>query len=275
MNLKGIYKITNLINNKVYIGSSNNLKQRLRQHKSFLKLNQHCNKHLQTSYNKYSSKNFSFNILEIIDDETLLDKKEQYYINLFDSTNNIKGYNKRIIANSNRGRKVSDIGRLNMSKGQKGKKFKKEDILKRAKTQEKIVLMYDINKQFLRYFMSQKEASSFINKHYTTLSKAIKYDYPCQNYYWKNVSKIDLITGNCNQELCELLENLSKELKIQYMTISSQALQECSEGSTTNVYDPERIMKQHERTTSYKDDDIVCTLEKSKEFEDKILKDNI
>jgi hypothetical protein len=60
--------------------------------------------------------------------------------------------------------------------------------------------------------------------------------------------------------LCELLENLREELFNKYdlsKTISSQASQECVEGSTTNVNDPERIMKQQECTTSNLDDDIV------------------
>lgn len=34
---KGIYKITNIINGKVYIGQSTNLKDRIKQHKSMIK----------------------------------------------------------------------------------------------------------------------------------------------------------------------------------------------------------------------------------------------
>lgn len=259
MNLKGIYKITNLKNNKVYIGSSNNLKQRLRQHRSFLKLNEHCNKHLQSSYNKYGIENFKFEILEVIE-EKKLEEREEYYINLFDCVNNKKGYNKRITCNTNRGRKVNEIGRLNMSIGQKGKKFKKEDIVNRSITQQKIVIMYDLNYNYIKYFLSMIDAASFINLHYSNISKAIKYNYPCKDYYWKSISKFDLIRGNCDVELCELLENLREELFNKYdlsKTISSQASQECVEGSTTNVNDPERIMKQQECTTSNLDDDIV------------------
>lgn len=251
MNIQGIYKITNLKNNKIYIGSSSNLKQRLRQHRSFLKLNEHCNKHLQSSYNKYGIENFKFEILETTEEQNL-ESKEEYYIKLFDSTNNKKGYNKRINCNTNRGRKVNEIGKLNMSIGQKGKKFKKEDILNRAITQQKIVIMYDLNYNFIKYFLSMKEAASYINLHYSNISKAIKNNIHCKKYYWKSISKFDLIRGNCDKELCELLENLREELSNKYIskTISSQSLQECIEGSTTNVYDPERIMKQQERTTS-------------------------
>ena len=37
----GIYEIINILNNKIYIGSSNNLKRRESQHFSNLKLNKH------------------------------------------------------------------------------------------------------------------------------------------------------------------------------------------------------------------------------------------
>jgi len=43
----GIYKITNLKNGKVYIGSSKNIKRRLIEHKSRLKNNKHINKYFQ------------------------------------------------------------------------------------------------------------------------------------------------------------------------------------------------------------------------------------
>lgn len=256
--ISGIYIIKNKINNKVYIGSSSNLKQRLRQHRSFLKLNQHCNKHLQSSYNKYGIDNFIFNILEITKD---IENREMYYINQFQSNNRNFGYNKRLTPNSNNGRIVSKEGRLNMSQGQKGKKYRLEDIKRRSETQSKIILMFDLNYNLIKIFNSMNQAAQFFNFHYSNISKAISKNKVCKNYYWKSISKFDLIAGNCDIELCELLENLRLDLIEKYslnMTISSQALQECNEGSTTNVNDPERIMKQHERTTSFlKDDDIV------------------
>jgi predicted GIY-YIG superfamily endonuclease len=44
LNVAGIYKITNLINNKVYIGQSLDIKRRWKNHKYFCILNKkrHC-----------------------------------------------------------------------------------------------------------------------------------------------------------------------------------------------------------------------------------------
>ena len=90
----GIYKITNLINGKVYIGSSNNIYKRWNnEHKYLLNINKHFNDHLQSSWNKYGKKNFKFEIEEPCLEELLI-VREDYNINKYDSMNPDKGYNK-------------------------------------------------------------------------------------------------------------------------------------------------------------------------------------
>jgi group I intron endonuclease len=77
----GIYKITNIINGKMYIGSSNNCKRRLREHFSKLRHNKHFNVKLQFAFNKYGENNFNFDIIEYVDNVDLLLEREQYYLN--------------------------------------------------------------------------------------------------------------------------------------------------------------------------------------------------
>ncbi len=79
MEKSGIYKITNIITNKVYIGSAVNLNMRKNSHFSKLSLNQHGNKLLQNSYNKYGQVNFIFEIIEYVKDKTKLIEREQFY----------------------------------------------------------------------------------------------------------------------------------------------------------------------------------------------------
>lgn len=88
----GIYKITNTINGKSYIGSSINLESRKYKHFWLLKRNSHDNEYLQKSFNKYGDSNFLFEILEYCDYENLIGL-ENYYINKFKSNDLTLGYN--------------------------------------------------------------------------------------------------------------------------------------------------------------------------------------
>lgn len=97
----GIYQIRNLIDAKVYIGSTTaNFTQRYKQWRDNLK-NQHSNKHLQSAWNKYGENNFIFEILEVIDDDfksseekiKYVRQREQYWIDLKQSYKQDIGYN--------------------------------------------------------------------------------------------------------------------------------------------------------------------------------------
>lgn len=78
----GIYKITNNINGKYYIGSSTRIERRIQEHKSGLSQNKHYNKHLQAAYNKYGAINFSFEIIDTIKKDIVnnLFSLEQFYL---------------------------------------------------------------------------------------------------------------------------------------------------------------------------------------------------
>lgn len=85
----GIYKILNLKTKKYYIGSSKNISKREKCHFSRLKNNNHVNKHLQSSFNKYGIDNFKFEIVEemnIYNKEKLLEL-EQHYIDIEKESN--------------------------------------------------------------------------------------------------------------------------------------------------------------------------------------------
>lgn len=87
-----IYSITNLINNKKYIGSTKSLKNREYSHFRLLKKNEHHSFHLQASYNKYGKNNFKFDII-IECDKKNRTEMETYYINFYNSHNREFGYN--------------------------------------------------------------------------------------------------------------------------------------------------------------------------------------
>jgi group I intron endonuclease len=70
--IPGIYKIINTINNKVYIGSSRNLKKREKTHFYKLDHNTHTNRHLQSAYLKYGKAAFLFEIIMFCPIEELI-----------------------------------------------------------------------------------------------------------------------------------------------------------------------------------------------------------
>lgn len=74
-----IYKINNKINNKMYIGSTDNYKKRFYTHKHELNNDKHINIHLQRAWNKYGENNFEFKILEECNEKVKLER-EQYYL---------------------------------------------------------------------------------------------------------------------------------------------------------------------------------------------------
>ena len=96
-NMIGIYKITNKINGKCYIGQSVDVEKRLREHKlrAFRgdeKTNKEYHKALYKALRKYGIEAFTYEILLECKKEQL-DGLEAKYILLFQSNNNKYGYN--------------------------------------------------------------------------------------------------------------------------------------------------------------------------------------
>ena len=117
----GIYQILNTANGKCYIGSSVNIKTRWGQHKRKLTINNSPNIKLQQAWNKHGEISFEFNIIELVtDNKEELYKKEQFYINKFDSVNN--GYNILPSAGSRFGYKASEETKNKLSKAKRGEK---------------------------------------------------------------------------------------------------------------------------------------------------------
>lgn len=86
---KYIYKITNKINNKIYIGQTKDINRRFREHKK-CGYDRVKNKHLYVAINKYGINSFSFEVIEYVEN---YNEREQYWIQYYDSANPDKGYN--------------------------------------------------------------------------------------------------------------------------------------------------------------------------------------
>lgn len=75
----GVYKITNNITEKFYIGSSVNIKARWRSHKATAKDNKHNHLEMYKDFNDYGVDNFTFEIIEECEPEKRL-QRENFYI---------------------------------------------------------------------------------------------------------------------------------------------------------------------------------------------------
>ena len=90
----GIYKITNTINGKFYIGSSKDIEGRWENHKLHLRGGYHGNPKLQNAWCKYGERQFVFEIIEETDpSQKLLFERENHYILLLKPYEREIGYN--------------------------------------------------------------------------------------------------------------------------------------------------------------------------------------
>lgn len=81
--MTGIYKITNKINGKIYIGQSKNIQQRWLDHKHYAD-ERRGNSIIHKAIRKYGIDNFSFDV-EIECDASELNDLEKYYIELYNT----------------------------------------------------------------------------------------------------------------------------------------------------------------------------------------------
>lgn len=114
-----IYKITNSVNGKVYIGSTNDVTGRFGKHKRELNKSIHHNEHLQRAWNKYGCDSFKFETLMVCSNNER-NHCEQMFMDLYNSQNHDYGYN---ICDAD-GHSLSEETRLKMSESHKGKKRK-------------------------------------------------------------------------------------------------------------------------------------------------------
>ena len=119
----GIYKITNMVNGKAYIGQAQNIEKRWNEHIHYTK-NKNSpayTKPLYKAMRKYGVENFSFEIL-ILCEEELLNLMEIYYIEKYNSyihAENSNGYNLTLGGEGTRGYVFSEEHKKKISENAK------------------------------------------------------------------------------------------------------------------------------------------------------------
>jgi len=164
----GIYQIRNVIDNKIYVGSSVNLRVRECEHFRSLKKGKHHSSKLQNAYHKYGKSSFVFEILEQCDRDALIET-EQRYIDQLNPHYNIRKTASFHILNW---RPTAEL-RSRMSEARKGKSYhttEQINAIKRAHTgkvvsidtrmkRARAVLQVDVtNGQIIAEYYSAQEA---------------------------------------------------------------------------------------------------------------------
>lgn len=205
LKISGIYKITNIVNNKFYIGSSINIYQRLKHHYSDLKNNKHGNKYFLRSYIKYGKNNFIVEILEEVPKELLL-IREQYYIDTLKPK-----YNLMIDVIGN---KLTEKSRKQISKTLK-KKYLKGELLVKNSTDIENIIIYDKNCKCFDTYKSRKEAAKALLLLYPNLKLStleIKIRSLIRNYRENSRSKFGVFKNHYilkEQTPCIVIEKLA------------------------------------------------------------------
>lgn len=175
----GVYKIENLINNKVYIGSTiSGFKKRIKEHLYELNKGKHHSSHLQKAFNKYGTNNFEVSILEVCNRESII-QKEQFYLDQYKSYNRNLGYNILNKAYNSQGYKHTEeniilIGQMSKLRGPHpnsinamrlanlGSKKDENHIIRMKEIHSKPVIQLDLQGNFIKRWNSITEAKLFL-----------------------------------------------------------------------------------------------------------------
>jgi hypothetical protein len=137
-----------------YIGLTVNLQRRTQRHRESLRKKQHFGKYLQRVCNKYGKNDIFVFIVEECQ-ESELREKELYWIEYFDAIKN--GFNARLDTQEN---------------------FVQEDIKQTIREKNsKPVLMYNMKGEFIKEFLSVKDAAIYIGDQSTNISACCKGHY--------------------------------------------------------------------------------------------------
>lgn len=199
-----IYKITNLINQKVYIGKTcRSIEIRWKEHRSRAKNGSSF--YLHNAIQKYGENNFKIEAIDYADNENKINELEQYWIDFYSSNKKDNGYN---LTNGGEGIKKYDWEefRTLWDKGYSIKEISQiyqcerhtvsdalkeypnysyKESLKRSSASKKAIDKYDFNKNLLKTYSSILEAAKDVGGSEATISKCIKnHTYSALGYFW-------------------------------------------------------------------------------------------
>ena len=166
-NKSGIYKITNSINGKFYIGSASKFSARWDVHKHHLRYNKHDNEHLQNSWNKHGEENFKFEVVLECEKEELI-YYEQVYINSLNPE-----YNICKVAGNTTGNVCSEETKVKIGNSRRDKKHTEESKAKMSASRIGIK-RGPFSEDHIRKLSEANKGKKQTEEHIANVSKSLK-----------------------------------------------------------------------------------------------------
>jgi hypothetical protein len=177
----GIYKITNIVNGKFYIGSTTRLSARKAEHKYRTK-NHKGNSAIRSAVIKYGEENFAFDILEVFEfgewtsreyKDEVLSSREQYYIDTLSPKYNIR---KKDVTRSTGVCSIEQRAHLNRI----------AKLPRDTSSYKKPIIQTDKNGMFIKEFRCAQDAEKELGLYAGSISRVLSKEYKhTKNYYFK------------------------------------------------------------------------------------------
>lgn len=161
-----IYKITNKVNNKIYIGLTTKPLN--------IRYSEHCSKAKSTNYylhnaiKKYGKENFVIENIEVCDDSNHMKIQEQYWIQKYRSYDRNIGYNLTLGGEGCLGLKHSDKTKMKISLACRGKNMGASNPIARSISQ------YKTDGEFIKSFdciMDAQRETGILSTHIVQVCK--------------------------------------------------------------------------------------------------------
>lgn len=207
-NIPCIYSISNTINNKIYIGQTVNLRNRVSDYKNATHNQKYVRRSLVSDMIKYGDDNFVMTIVEECR-PSQLDEREEYYISKFNATNPSKGYNilpSSCNVNSIDSRKRKSLSHMGLKESSSTKR-KKSNMIMAIK--DRILIVSDSGKLFGDYVGCSKD---YVKNCLRQPSKCRGWRLYYDDYYKRQEIRYKMINKRCIRDLkyIELLDFLDR-----------------------------------------------------------------
>lgn len=204
-----IYCITNLINNKRYIGKTTlSIQERFKEHCKDSKRKRFEKRPLYDAMSKYGVENFIIEELEQVEDESILSEREIYWIQELQTYgrngyNATKGGDGKILYDYNEILELIQLGysyqqvcdKVNCSKDVVYKVCRSHGIKGRSDI-TKLIAQYDKAGNYIQTFWGTSDALSWLNSHGIDVKSAGQITRVCRNeqssahnYIWKYIEE--------------------------------------------------------------------------------------